>query len=238
VLTAIYEHEIANTWARSPDAGEDGDDEDDVKPKPDLPRDPTGRATGCTNVHKFFSAGTALPRCFLAVLHRRYLGQLDTAFGFRKTAFFQRFELSKLTQVHSGFSDSVILDMFAQFAELLYGKALSPSDDGLPVDEKMLNMLERLRQRHDTSRELDHLGASIDNTKSINVLLARLYMRYDRTAEAQALLFEKFARGVESSMMISSGTTAWGSMSSRRSCSRPARHRCRNRSFAEAVHTL
>jgi tetratricopeptide (TPR) repeat protein len=197
VLIAIYEHEIAHMWAQTSDAGEDEDDDDDVKPKPDLLWDPLGRATGCANEHKFFSAGTALLRCWLAVLHRRYLGQPDTALGLWKTAFFQRSELFKLTRVHSGFSQSIIPDMFAQFAELLYGKALSPPDGGSPVDEKMLNMLERLRQRHDAFRELDGILASIDNTKSINVLLARLYMRCGRAAEAQALLSEQFARGVE-----------------------------------------
>jgi tetratricopeptide (TPR) repeat protein len=197
VLIAIYEHEIANTWAQSSGAVKGKDEEDDAKLELDLLWDPIGNATGWANKHKFFSAGTALLRCWLALLHRRYLGQPDTALWLWKTVLFQRSELFKLTKVHSGFSMSIIPDIFAQFAELLYSKALSPPDSWSSANEKMLTMLERLRQRHDAFRELNPHMATISNTKSINVLLARLYMRCGRPTEALVLLSEQFARGVE-----------------------------------------
>jgi len=193
VLIAIYEHEIANTWAQSSGALEDEAEDDDINMEwyPNF-------SAGWDNSKNSFSPGTALLRCWLATLQKLCLGRRETALGLWKTAFFKRPELFKLAQEDSDIK-FVIGTMSVQFAELLYCKALCPPDGESSVDEKMLYMLERLRQRLNAFEVVcpEHKLLMADVTPTSSVLLACLYMRCGRLAEARVLFSEQFARGVK-----------------------------------------
>jgi tetratricopeptide (TPR) repeat protein len=205
LLIKRYKHAMQTTWDHSSGQGEDD--------KLDPLWDELGEARGCANEHKFYSAGTSLLHCWLAVLCRRYLGQPDAAFDHWKAAFLQRSEIFKLSNVSSMFTDSIFPDMFAQFAELLYDKALGP---GGSVDENMLTILERVCQRQDAFRKSAPYVTTLSGPKSIDLLLARLYIRCEMKEEAEALLNEQFRHGID----MLKGTITWSDRDAYRILSR------------------
>lgn len=149
--------------------------------------------TGWRNQHMYYPGGNELLSCWLALLHRKYLGQSDVAIQLWKTAFFKNSDLFKLCELSSEYYD-VIPDFFEQFAELLYDKALGP--DG-SIDNNTLTTLERLKRRYDAFQGLRSYDRSIRNQKDINLLLSKLYLRCGKLKTAQELLNEQFQAGVE-----------------------------------------
>lgn len=186
-LVKCYESEISRPWAEPP-----------IGKKYD-PRDETiwrthGEAFGVFNQQEYYSAGTSLLMCRLAVLHRRYRGDSRAALNLWTTVFLEKSEIFRLAEISSQYPMDTIPWLVGMFAELLYEDALK--DDG-SVNEKSLRSLERLRYRYDLFHEQDKHGASLTNERNLNLFLAKLYCQMGRDVEAKDLLREQFERGIE-----------------------------------------
>ena len=133
-------------------------------------------------------------RCILGWLYHKYLGQPEEAIELWEIAFFQRSEFIKLGNIiGSAFTRDIIPQLFADFSQLLYQKALLPNSE---VDKHMITLLESLRQRHQDFRRLGK-DRDITDQRNLNLLLARLYWRCGKNEEAQKLLNEQFQRAIE-----------------------------------------
>ncbi|KAJ9647100.1 hypothetical protein H2199_002086 [Coniosporium tulheliwenetii] len=186
LLIGCYERELSKTWDRNLNAI--------GKIQRDLRWGLVGESRRWANERRFYTAGSSFLRCWLALLYAKYRGQPDVALNLWRTAIFRDSEVFKLCPVDSSFSTRIVPDIFAQYAGVLYNKALQ--SDG-SVDGNMLTPLERLRQRYDAFQELDTILPTISNQKKIYILLAQLYIRCGRTEEARALLNEQFQRSIE-----------------------------------------
>jgi tetratricopeptide (TPR) repeat protein len=186
-LTKCYETEISRGWTEPSISEEDDPRNDSIWSEIDS-------AIGVFNTREGYSGGTALLMCWLGLFYKEYQGDLQNALRLWTTVFLQQSEVFKLGDLSSQYSMTTVPKFIGLFAESLYDEALK--SHGL-VDEVILKMLERLRQRHDAFQDLDAHGASLYNEKNINLFLAKLYLQNGRDGEATELLNEQFQRGIE-----------------------------------------
>lgn len=186
-LVECYETEIARPWTE-PSISNDKD------PRDEEIWTEIDEAFGIFNRQEFYSAGTALLRCRLAVLHQRYREDSRAALHLWTTVFLEQTEIFRLSDISSKYPMDTLPMFVAMFAELLFEDAVKP--DG-SVDKKSIRSLERLRYRHDLFSEYDGYGASLTNERSLNLFLAKLYCQIGRNDEAEELLKQQFERGIE-----------------------------------------
>jgi tetratricopeptide (TPR) repeat protein len=156
--------------------------------------EPATRAQLKLSLRSMNLAISSMFRCILGWLYYKYLGQPEEAIELWKIAFFQRSEFIKLGNIlSSNFTTDIIPQLFADFSQLLYQKALLPNGE---VDKHIITLLESLRQRHQDFRHLDR-DRDLTDQRNLNLLLAKLYWRCGRNDEARKLLNEQFQRAIE-----------------------------------------
>lgn len=172
LLIKCYEHGIESTQVSQTD--------DELLKK----TSPERRATVTLEIRSRIQASSSMLRCYLALVYHKYLGDRKKAFELWSTAFFHRSEFMKLVNTRdSFFSDIIIPQHFAYFAQMIYEEVEDQISEKL---QEKLALLERLRQVQEASRQIEQIR--FNEARDLDILLSQLYLRLGRRDEAQKIL--------------------------------------------------
>jgi len=165
-----------------------------------------GLAVSPFNLRGFYKAGSLLLQCWLAFLHKRYLGQPAAAIRHWSRVFLENLDIyhildsddfdSTRTTGESTYTTGVIFDYIGDFAETLYVAAQEESHGDVSVDKQLqlMKFLEELAMRFDEFRQVRIDVSCTMSGESAALCLARMYLRIGKTTQAAGILKEQVQR--------------------------------------------